>query len=367
MSTATQPYTVAIVGGGMAGLSTAYWLLKAGVHIRLMSDGYLNGATWAAAGMLCPTHELDATELPLLHLGLRSLELHRQWATEPWAREAGYQFEGVLDIAPSSNDTPLLERQYAFQRTQGLPVEWLSGRALLQLEPNLAPTVAAGVFSPVDGQVDNRALVTALRHYLEAQGAVVDTLERCTALEPNSNKLVLHTTDQRDGTPNQVECDAAVLCTGLGGVPNRPAPISGYAVKGQMLALHHLSSPLIQRPVRIRTKALGNGYLVPKNDRLIVGSTTEEMGLDNTLTAGGILDVLRRAYAVVPGIYELPLQGFWVGHRPATLSREPFVLPDPELPNVVHVGGLYRHGILLGPAIGQAAAELLLNGKQFVL
>jgi glycine oxidase len=157
--------------------------------------------------------------------------------------------------------------------------------------------------------------------------------------------------------------DAVVLATGLGSIGTTPFPHRVYPVKGQMLAVeHHAAHRLLHRPVRIRHKALGNGYLVPKTDRIIIGSTSEEMGTDARLTAGGLLDILRRAYTAFPGLYELPVTETWTGLRPATLDRQPFLHQEPTAP-VWWLNGLYRHGILLGPEMGKRAAEAVLNRK----
>jgi glycine oxidase len=89
-----------------------------------------------------------------------------------------------------------------------------------------------------------------------------------------------------------------------------------------------------------------------------VGSTSEEMGHDPRLTAGGLLDVLRRAHAAVPGIYDLPVIETWAGLRPATAGRVPLVRRHPELP-LVWANGLYRHGVLLSPLVARAAVNAL--------
>ncbi|MFW3462248.1 FAD-dependent oxidoreductase [Streptomyces microflavus] len=63
----------------------------------------------------------------------------------------------------------------------------------------------------------------------------------------------------------------------------------------------------------------GHIYLVPReNGELVVGATSEEMGWDTTVTAGGVYELLRDAHELVPGITELPLTETRAGLRPAS-------------------------------------------------
>ena len=103
----------------------------------------------------------------------------------------------------------------------------------------------------------------------------------------------------------------------LAGVPVRP-------VKGQILRLRDPSGPgLVDRVLR-----LAESYLVPRGDgRYVLGATVEERGFDTALTAGGVFELLRDAYEVVPGLAELELEEASVGLRPATPDNGPLLGP----------------------------------------
>jgi glycine oxidase len=107
-------------------------------------------------------------------------------------------------------------------------------------------------------------------------------------------------------------------------------------------------------------------YLVPREDgRLIVGATVEERGFDTTVTAGGVHELLREAYRLLPDVAEMELLGAVAGLRPGTPDNLPRIGPG-AIPGLVLATGHYRNGILLAPLTADAiAAELA--GEQALL
>lgn len=355
---------IAIVGAGIAGLCTAYYLLKAGHTPTLFDAGPIGSppgaastnATHAAAGMLAPTNELEFTELPLLHASLASLRLYDELeATLAPYGNIHLQRTGSLELALSPDDLPYLKRLFAFQQQQGLPVQWLSGAQARSHEPLLSHRIPGGIFAQHDAQVDNRALASALASYLQAQGCTLHSHTEVNVIEQNGSQLRLNA---------KPEAYAAImLATGVAAPPALPAGTTPapaiVPVRGEMLALQPGNLQL-KHTIRYRSRAFGNGYIVPKATRWVVGSTSEERATDRRLRAGSLLDILRKAYAALPAIYDLPVTESWVGLRPSTLSRLPYIHQHTPL-QVYSLNGLYRHGILLGPLMGQAAASTLLG------
>jgi glycine oxidase len=104
-------------------------------------------------------------------------------------------------------------------------------------------------------------------------------------------------------------------------------------------------------------------YLAPKSDgRLIIGATVEEMGFDTSLTAGGMLEILRSAWEVLPGIYDLPLVESWAGLRPASRDDAPILGPT-EMDGLVMATGHHRNGILLAPITADTVSDYILTGN----
>jgi len=98
---------------------------------------------------------------------------------------------------------------------------------------------------------------------------------------------------------------------------------------------------------------------VPRADgRLVVGATVEEQGFDVSVTAGGVLELLRRAYESLPAISELELVEVGAGLRPAAPDNGPIV-GESAVGGLVWATGHWRNGILLAPITGEAVAGLL--------
>lgn len=104
-------------------------------------------------------------------------------------------------------------------------------------------------------------------------------------------------------------------------------------------------------------------YLVPRaNGELVVGATTEELGWDTTVTAGGVYELLRDAHELMPGITELPLTETRAGLRPASPDNAPLLGPT-ALPGLHLATGHHRNGVLLTPVTGEVMAHVLTTGE----
>jgi glycine oxidase len=130
-------------------------------------------------------------------------------------------------------------------------------------------------------------------------------------------------------------------------------------LKGQMIALRmDPSAPLVTHVVWAP-----NVYLVPRRDgRLLIGATMEERGLDDALTAGGVLSLLEAAWRAVPAIEEHAIDEMWVGHRPGSRDDAPILGRGP-VDGLVYATGHHRNGILLAPITADAIARLVLDDE----
>jgi glycine oxidase len=370
----TPARPVLVVGGGAIGLAVGWRLAQAGAAVTLFERGRTGrGTTWLAAGMLAPDAEIGFEELDLYRLSRASLDRWPAFADDLEAasgQSVDYRDEGTLIVADDRDAAERLRRLYDFQRAQGLEVEWLSGAEAQQVEPFVAPRLAAAVFAPQDHQVDNRRVVEALRAAFLAAGGTLREGAPVARVEPDAEAPAVVLADEIEGDAEgnaggdaeggaRVEGAAVVVAAGVWsrGVEGlTPAP-PVRPVKGQMLEL------TMELPFGLTHVVRGpDAYLAPKSDgRLLVGATSEEMGFDTRVTAGGLYDLLDGAWEVVPGIYDLPVADTWAGLRPASRDHQPLL--GPAAPGVVLATGHYRHGVLLTPVTAEAVARLVLTGE----
>ena len=331
--TSTSAPDVAVIGGGVIGLSVAWAAARRGLSVTVFDRGALgDGTSRMAAGMLAPVAEADAGEVALLRAGLAAAALWPAFAAEleqAAGADPGYRRCGTLVVARDADEAEALERERELRCALGVPVERLLGSRARRLEPGLAPGVRAALDVPGDHAVDPRALVAALVLACERAGV---------ALRPH----------EEVADPRAVRAGRVVLAQGAwAGPPVRP-------VKGQVLRLRDPDGPgLLERVIRFE-----RGYVVPRGDgRYVVGATMEERGFDTTVTAGGIRELLQETQLIVPGIDELVLEEAAAGLRPATPDNGPLLGPDAE--GLIWAAGHHRNGILLAPLTGAAIGGLL--------
>jgi len=360
---------VVVVGAGVIGLTSAWRLLQLGLRVVVIDPAPASGASHAAAGLLAPVTELHYGEERLLALNLESARAYPGFVAELQAvtgHDVGYRSCGTLAVAADSDDLAWLEELRRYQVSLGLDVERLTSRECRRREPGLSPGVRGGVFVSGDHQVDPRRLTAAL-------------LEACRRLGVRVRRDRVDAVDTRAGTVAGVllesgaaiSAPAVVVAAGawtssLGGLPAESLP-PVRPVKGQIARLRPRptgsgstdhAAPLLDGNVRglVQGRSV---YYAPRSDgELVIGATVEEQGFDTAVTAGGILDLLRDAYALVPGVYELELHEVTAGLRPGTPDNAP-VIGAGAIDGLVWATGHFRNGVLLAPVTGAAVAALV--------
>ncbi|MCX8112003.1 MAG: FAD-dependent oxidoreductase [Bacteroidia bacterium] len=343
-----------IIGAGAAGLSIGWQLTRQG-KAPILFDANLpgGGAMTASAGMLSPAYEAEYEELPLLRAMLASRERYREWAAQ--LGDIGYVESGTYELALLPEDVPYVQRRMEFEVAQGLRVQWLEGPELRQRLPHLSPRIPGGTYAPDEGHVIPELLRDRLVEAIQKAGGIILSHTPIVAVERVGSVFRLSTPCA------SYEVEVLFICTGVP-LQGLNQPFKVYPIRGQMIAIENLDPDWLPAPVRYFNKLTGYGYAVPKRGYIILGGTTEEKGADPSITVGGVLDILRRAYYVFPDLYERRILRFWAGLRPATASRMPLFYRDPEAP-AYYVNGLYRNGILLLPLIGEGAVQWALDGN----
>ncbi|MFC8507034.1 glycine oxidase ThiO [Streptomyces sp. NPDC057411] len=361
----TPTSDVLVIGGGIIGLVTAWRAAQRGLRTAVADPEPGGGAARVAAGMLAAVTELHFGEETLLGLNLDSARRYPAFVAElaeATGHDVGYRSCGTLAVALDADDRAHLRELHALQTRCGLASEWLNGRECRRLEPMLAPGVRGGLRVDGDHQVDPRRLADALLLACERAGVVFHRAlaERLTVAGGRARGAVLAGGDEL--AADQVVLAAGSLSGRLAGVPEEVLP-PVRPVKGQVLRLRvpPAYAPFLSRTVRAVVRG-SHVYLVPReNGELVVGATSEELGWDTTVTAGGVYELLRDAHELVPGITELPLTETRAGLRPGSPDNAPLLGPS-ALPGLHLATGHYRNGVLLTPVTGDVMAEALTTG-----
>ncbi|QLE71701.1 glycine oxidase ThiO [Streptomyces rectiverticillatus] len=357
---------VLVVGGGLIGLVTAWRAAQRGLRTAVADPAPGGGAARVAAGMLAAVTELHYGEEALLALNLASARRYPDFTAE--LEEAsgvatGYRACGTLAVALDADDREHLRELHALQQRSGLDSQWLTGRECRRLEPMLAPGVRGGLRVDGDHQTDPRRLARALLTACERAGVAFHRAEAARLLLAGDRATGAELADGRRVAAGQVVLAAGSRSGTLAGVPAGVLP-PVRPVKGQVLRLRvpDAYAPFLSRTVRAVVRG-GPVYLVPReNGELVLGATTEELGWDTTVTAGGVYELLRDAHELVPGITELPLVETSAGLRPGSPDNAPLLGPT-ALPGLHAATGHHRNGVLLAPLTGDVMAEVLTTGR----
>ena len=330
--------SVAVIGGGVIGLSVARRAAQAGLAVTVHRTQE-RGASWVAGGMLAPHSEGWPGEERLLRLGLESLRLWHEGFLDGLDPAVVTARESLV-VAVDRADVADLRTVADWLSRQGHPVVWESSAR--DVEPLLAQGIRHGFRAPTELAVDNRGVVDALARDCERLGVrwAAPVAERSAA---DGDTVVI---------ANGI--DAPTLWPGL---PVRP-------VKGEVLRLRWRKGcmPLLRRVVRARVHGR-QVYLVPRADGVVVGATQYEHGRDTAPVVSGIRDLLEDACAVMPALGEYELAECAAGLRPMTPDNLPIVRRLDE--RTVAAAGHGRSGFLLAPWTAErVVCELVPVGVQ---
>lgn len=354
-------FDIAIVGGGLIGVSAAFELSGAGLSV-VVFDRQEPGreSSWAAAGMLAPGPD-SPRAAALVPLAKESLGIYPQFVSaveESAGKPTSFAREGTLEIFAGPSAEIAREKFLAEYRRHGLAVEAISVEAARKIENTLNASAAAVAWIPDEAMIDPRLLVEAVISAAKNRGAqirancgvasLLNEAGRCAGVvaggERISTKHVLITAGCYSG---QMEDEIARHAA------TRP-------VRGQMMALKH-------RDVRL-THVLRSekGYLVPRPDgRIMVGSTLEEAGFEKGVTQEGLQKIRSAAVELVPQLVNAEVVETWSGLRPGTPDDLPILGPT-DTEGLLVATGHYRNGILLAPITAKLVREWIVSGRSSV-
>ncbi|WP_342164857.1 glycine oxidase ThiO [Methylobacterium sp. SD21] len=352
---------VAVIGGGLIGLASAWRLASRGLSVTVIERGSIgSGASLAATGMLAPAAEHEPGSDPLLPLAMDSLA---RWPGFRGELEAAsglsidYRPDGTLVLAVGRDEVERLRFRYDLQRRSGLDATWLNGTEIRRLEPVLRPSVTAGVQCPLDHQVDPRLVMAALVRACEAAGVTIIERMAVTGLDWSGGRVTGVLTEA-----GRLSAETIVLAAGAwsgeGGLLPDSLALPVRPLKGQALALRTTR----QTGTLSRMVWTEQVHMAPKSDgHLVIGATVEDCGFRAGVTAGGLYALLEGARRVLPGIEEMEVEAVWSGYRPTSDDDAPII--DTIAPGLVVATGHHRNGYLLAPVTADAVADLVASGE----
>lgn len=310
---------VLIIGGGIIGLTSAYFLAKAGQTVEVVDRGELgNEASWAGAGIIPPgTSQFTATAIDRLRaVGSERFPGFSQELQELTGLDNGYVRCGGIEILDESE--------------LDLVAAWKAERIRFE---QTGPTWFE---FPDLAQVRNPWHLRALIAACERVGV---------RLRPHAEVAGW---DSLPTAGSYLVAAGAWSATFVPTLPVKP-------VRGQIV-LFHPPAPLLSHVIMA-----GKRYLVPRPDgRVLVGSTEEpEVGFEKGNTPEAIRDLCEFAYVHVPELRNAPIEKTWSGLRPGSPDGMPFIGRIPGFVNRFLAAGHFRAGVQLSIGTAEIVTALL--------
>jgi glycine oxidase len=343
---------ILILGGGVIGLSAAYFLAREGATVEVVDKGeFGQEASWAGAGILQPGNPARA-RTPFDQLRAHSSSLFPQVSAELRERtgiDNGYLRCGGLEFVYDGADVAAEE-----WRGEGVACEQLDEQAGRRLEPALGSGLGPANYLPDLAQVRNPRHVKALLAACQTSGVRLRPGCPVHGFRTAASRILSASSCAGPLVAGRFVVAAGAwtdaLLQPLGWTPGvRP-------IRGQ-IALLNAGPPLFRRVLMS-----GPRYLVPRPDgRVLVGSTEEDVGFRKQTTAGAIHDLIAFATALVPGMADAHVERCWAGLRPGSPDGLPFIGPVPGFDNGFVAAGHFRAGIQLSLGTALVLKELLLG------
>ena len=390
---------IAVIGAGIIGLSTAYYLQKAGSQVILFdkqepgfgtSRGHASmianygvpginqpqvwqqlprylfsksspiAIQWSKIGKLtpwliqflknCNSTSMKKTALHTSYLLKRALPNYQDLLQEIGSQNL-LTHRGVLYVWIDPQQQPN-STQINIRSESGVEQIKLSGEEIRELEPNLSNQILGGWHFPkAHHTLDPDLILEKLYQSFLSRGGQFQK-EEVTSIKPREDTTQV----------NNYEYDQLVVCTGA---------FSKFLVKqieGQFIPLetergYHIEfikkNELLSRPTSLVESGM---YLTPLHNRLRAVGTVELGGLHNKISQARINYIARDAQRLLPLLQDY--QNPWLGFRPTLPDCLPVLGKSPKFKNIFYAFGHNHLGWTLGPTTGKLITDLINNGRE---
>lgn len=397
--------TVTIIGGGIIGLCSAYYLQKSGCKVEIIERGDItDGCSFGNMGYMSPSHFVPLASPGIISEGLKYMmsssspfyvKPRLNWDLLQW----GYHFlksstaTNVKKNAPHLNDILQLSRHlindlkndlgdvfdmeekgclmmckeettlhHEFQLADeaekfGLKVERLSKQEVQALEPDVEVNVSGAVLFKDDCHFNPGKLMKALRSRLENKGVTFQLNTTVTGFEKKNGKVTAIITDK-----GKFKTEEVVIANGSW-LPE-VAKMLGIKLLLQPGKGYSYTYPFVEKNIHYPAILVdGRCAITPWKHQLRIGGTMELSGINNKVLIKRMKGIYDSARDFYPGL-EIdfpPIDKIWNGLRPVTPDGLPYIGKTSSYENVIFAGGHAMLGISEGTGTGKIVSQLVSN------
>lgn len=395
---------VIIIGGGIIGLSSAFYLQEAGYAVTVIDRTDMQqGCSYGNAGYVCPSHFVPLAEpgivrqglkwmldpkspfyirptlsssiirwgwqfmksatkahvacsaVPLRDIALLSKRLYEEWSRIP-GLDFSYEPHGMLELFNTAENVHHAEQTVRNAHALGIEARLVDRQTLQQMEPDTPVNALGALYFPGDAQLYPNQLMQSLLQYLRQRGVRIETGQEVTGFIKERNTIKGIKTNTRLHNTDHVVIAAGVWSAALARQLKLNIPMvggRGYSVTFED-APYKFRHSLILSEARVAISPM-NG------NKIRFGGTMEITGLDappRMQRVEGILASVKRYFPA----YDIPLpapEKVWYGYRPCSADGLPHIGRLEYYRNMTVATGHSMLGISLGAATGKLVSELV--------
>lgn len=396
---------IGIVGGGIIGLSSAYYLHKAGYRITLFDQNpIVDGCSFGNAGMIVPSHIIPLAQPGMIAKGMRWMLnstspfyvkprldfdlarwgwlFYRHATTEhvkrsiPVLRDISllsktlyqdlaangdldfeWQERGLMMLYKTASAEHEMAEEASVANQAGIEARILSGQQVQEFEPNTQVNVRGGIFYPGDAHLNPGELVRSMVTYLRKQGVTILENHTVTGFGKTNTQINAVLTAQGSYPIDELVIAGGAWSPSLAQMLDLNLSLQGG--KGYSFILRNITNNIRIPAIMLEARATAT----PMSNDLRFAGTLEVAGTDMTVNMNrvrGIVQSINQYYPDVP-VTMPQVDKVWRGLRPCSPDGLPYIGRTERYTNVVLATGHGMMGLSLGPATGKLVSEII-NG-----
>lgn len=356
MSIAT--FDVAVVGGGLHGLSAALHLARRGAKVVVLERTWTGRHASGASAAGVRTLMRDLKELPLALLAAPMWHTIEEFVGD----DCGFRAHGQVRVAETDAEMADLHQRAALMRSLGYDHEEIIGAEELgQLVPGIARHCRGALLVRTDGAADPHRTVLAFRRAILSEGVALEENAGVTAIAPSGKNWRLSSA--------RITIEAGQIVNAAGAWAADIAVMVGDRIRLGAKASMMIVTERVSTMVSPVVSAVGRSLSFKQTDRgtLLIGGGVQ--GRYDLATERTTVDFVALAHAaqaateLFPWGRDVCILRTWAGLEAKTEDHLPVICASPNAPGVHHVFGFSGHGFQLVPVVGAVMADLVMIGR----
>jgi len=348
---------VVIIGGGIIGVSIAYYLGKMGAKnvVLIEKDLIGQGSTGLCAGGI---RRQWSTEVNM-HFSLKAFEIYQnfkdEFGVDPEFHQIGYLF-----LATSQQELQIFKKNVEFQNRFGVSSQILTSEEVKKGWPFLnTEDVFGGAFCDTDGYAGPYEVTEGIARGARRHGVEIFQNTEVTSIEVERDRIVSVTTKVgRVETPMVVNAAGPYAAT-VGRMAGIEIPVKPIRRQLFVTDVFHMIPPSV--PLTIDQKQ--NFYFRREGESVLFSGRQDELPSFNLKTDfNSMVETAEKATHRVPAFEETNMARGWGGLYEISPDNHAILGKVPEVEGLFLANGFSGHGFQHGPAAGMVMAELILNG-----